>query len=187
MTLLISNRNRSIGEGLSPLCFHRMSSIPLGHDALPMVHGFPCRRIWWKCQITSTSARSGFVGMYFAKANESFHSLFLAHGRTVHQAQNILEEEPTAEETRNPENWERMDRRFPHWDCNLGCNPSGISPISSRNSVPLSAISKRPIFWAIAPVNAPFSCPKSSLSRRSKGLAAQFNLMNGRSRRELRL
>src|SRR5216683_2488733 len=34
--------------------------------------------------------------MYFAKANESFLSLFWAQGRTVHQAQNILEEEPTA-------------------------------------------------------------------------------------------
>ena len=31
------------------------------------------------------------------------------------------------------------------------------------------ASSKRPAFWAIAPVNAPFSCPNSSLSSRSRG------------------
>ena len=42
--------------------------------------------------------------------------------------------------------------------------PSDISPISSRKSVPPSAVSQRPIFWTTAPVKAPFSWPKSSLS-----------------------
>ena len=37
-----------------------------------------------------------------------------------------------------------------------------ISPISSRNSVPPSASSKRPLRCASAPVNAPFSWPNSS-------------------------
>jgi hypothetical protein len=32
-----------------------------------------------------------------------------------------------------------------------------MSPISSRNSVPPSAISKRPLRVVIAPVNEPFS------------------------------
>src|ERR1700749_62874 len=40
---------------------------------------------------------------------------------------------------------------------NLGCNAGGMSPTSSKNSVPLSAISKRPIFCVMAPVKAPFS------------------------------
>ena len=38
--------------------------------------------------------------------------------------------------------------------------------------MPPFAISKRPIFWRIAPVNAPGSCPKSSLSRRVSGKRA---------------
>src|ERR1700723_1329028 len=40
---------------------------------------------------------------------------------------------------------------------NFGWNAAGMSPASSKNKVPLSAISKRPIFSAIAPVKAPFS------------------------------
>ena len=55
----------------------------------------------------------------------------------------------------------------------------GMSPISSRNSVPWSASSKRPIFCAIAPVNAPFSWPNSSLSSSPVGMAAQFTFTNG--------
>jgi hypothetical protein len=47
--------------------------------------------------------------------------------------------------------------------------------------------SNRPSFCAMAPVNAPFSWPKSSLSRRSSGMAAQFSLMNARPHRELTL
>jgi len=39
----------------------------------------------------------------------------------------------------------------------LTCVPRLMSPISSRNSVPPSAISKRPFLRALAPVNAPFS------------------------------
>ncbi len=37
--------------------------------------------------------------------------------------------------------------------------------ISSRKSVPPSAARKRPGLSAIAPVNAPLTCPKSSLSK----------------------
>ena len=47
---------------------------------------------------------------------------------------------------------------------NLGCSPSPRSPISSRNRVPWSANSTRPRRHAMAPVKAPFSCPKSSSS-----------------------
>src|ERR1039458_9746113 len=67
----------------------------------------------------------------------------------------------------------------------FGCSSSGNSPISSRNSVPLSASSMRPTFWLTAPVNAPFSCPKSSLSNNPAGTAAQLSLINVLSRREL--
>ena len=52
--------------------------------------------------------------------------------------------------------------------------------------MPLSASSKRPISCEIAPVNAPFSWPKSSFSSRSSGMAAQFSFTNGRPHRELR-
>ncbi len=48
------------------------------------------------------------------------------------------------------------------------------SPISSRNSVPVSASSKRPMRRSAAPVKAPFSWPNISLSTRSRGIAAQF-------------
>jgi hypothetical protein len=45
--------------------------------------------------------------------------------------------------------------------------------ISSRKIVPFWAISNFPNFLFIAPVNAPFSCPKSSDSRRVSGIAPQ--------------
>ncbi len=57
----------------------------------------------------------------------------------------------------------------------LGCSSSGNSPISSRNSVPLSASSMRPTFWLTALVNAPFSWPNSSLSSSPEGTAAQLS------------
>ena len=62
---------------------------------------------------------------------------------------------------------------------------SGTSPISSRNSVPPSAISKRPGMSLSAPVKAPFTCPKNSLSKRPSGTALQFNLTRGRPLRAL--
>src|SRR5712692_8128723 len=49
-----------------------------------------------------------------------------------------------------------------------------ISPISSRNSVPPSASSMSPGLTLTAPVKAPFSCPKSSLSSTSRGRAPQW-------------
>ena len=54
------------------------------------------------------------------------------------------------------------------------CASSGMSPISSRNSVPPSACSNRPTLRALAPVNAPFSWPNSSLSISSRGIAAML-------------
>ena len=41
------------------------------------------------------------------------------------------------------------------------------------------ALSTCPIRLATAPVNAPFSCPNSSLSTRFSGIAAQFKVING--------
>ncbi len=62
---------------------------------------------------------------------------------------------------------------------------SGRSPISSRNSVPRCASSNLPGLRATAPVNAPFSCPKSSVSSRLSGIAAQLMATNGPSDRGL--
>ena len=53
---------------------------------------------------------------------------------------------------------------------------SGRSPISSRKMVPPSASSKRPIFRAMAPVKAPFSWPKSSLSTSDGEIAPQLTV-----------
>src|SRR3990172_2132298 len=50
---------------------------------------------------------------------------------------------------------------------------------SSRKIVPLFATSKSPCLVSVAPVNAPFSNPNSSLSRRSRGMAAQFKTTKG--------
>ena len=49
-----------------------------------------------------------------------------------------------------------------------------MSPTSSRKIVPRSACSNLPICFSVAPVNEPFSWPKSSLSISSSGMAAQF-------------
>ena len=55
-----------------------------------------------------------------------------------------------------------------------------MSPTSSRNSVPPSARSNLPRRCLVAPVKAPASCPKSSLSMSSAGTAAQFSFSSGR-------
>ena len=60
----------------------------------------------------------------------------------------------------------------------FACKASGRSPISSRNSVPLSASSILPGVCLTAPVNAPFSWPNSSLSSRFSGIAAQLMATN---------
>ena len=60
-----------------------------------------------------------------------------------------------------------------------------MSPISSRNNVPVSACSKRPRRAACAPVNAPRSWPKSSDSSKSFGIAAVLMAINGLSARGL--
>jgi hypothetical protein len=61
----------------------------------------------------------------------------------------------------------------------LTCVAGVISAISSRNSVPRSASSKQPSRRSTAPVNAPFSWPKISLSSSVSGMAAQLIGTNG--------
>ena len=61
----------------------------------------------------------------------------------------------------------------------LPCRSRGRSPISSRNSVPWWAISALPTLRPVAPVNAPFSWPKSSFSSRASGMAAQLMATKG--------
>ena len=65
----------------------------------------------------------------------------------------------------------------------LACSASGISAISSRNSVPPFATSILPIERSLAPVYAPRSCPNSSLSNSASGIAAQLIGTNGPPRR----
>ena len=61
-----------------------------------------------------------------------------------------------------------MKRRSLLWSC------GSSSQISSRKSVPPSARCTAPILSLTAPVKAPFTWPKSSLSIRSRGMAAQL-------------
>ena len=65
----------------------------------------------------------------------------------------------------------------------LACVRRLMSPTSSRKIVPLCASSNLPICFSVAPVNEPFSCPKSSLSISSSGMAAQLTWMKASSRR----
>ena len=58
--------------------------------------------------------------------------------------------------------------------------------LRSRRAVPRLASSNRPSLCMIAPVNAPFSGPKSSLSKRPVGIAAQFNFTKELEQRGLR-
>ncbi len=61
----------------------------------------------------------------------------------------------------------------------LGCSSSGISPTSSRNSVPLLASSKRPTFCAMAPVNAPFLVAEQLAFQQSGGNRRAVQLDEG--------
>ena len=61
----------------------------------------------------------------------------------------------------------------------LACKEGAISLISSKRIVPPSANSKRPSRRSVAPVKAPFSCPKNSLSIKVSEIAAQFTRMYG--------
>ena len=56
----------------------------------------------------------------------------------------------------------------------LTWSDGGISPISSRKSVPPVAASNRPGLSRSAPVNAPLTYPNSSDSSRFSGMAPQF-------------
>jgi hypothetical protein len=63
----------------------------------------------------------------------------------------------------------------------------GSSPISSMNAVPPSAASRSPAFARTAPVKAPSTCPKTSLSKSDSDSAAAWMRTSGPSaRREKR-
>ena len=61
----------------------------------------------------------------------------------------------------------------------LAWRGKGISPISSRKRDPPLDCSNLPFLCLSAPVNEPFSCPKSSDSSNSDGIAAQFTVIKG--------
>src|SRR5271166_5880814 len=65
----------------------------------------------------------------------------------------------------------------------FSCTASEAVAISSRNKVPPSAISKRERRRCVAPVKAPASWPKSSLSSRLSASVAQLSLTKGLSQR----
>ena len=77
------------------------------------------------------------------------------------------------------------ERRSCSTRSSLTCVTGTISAISSRNSVPRSASSKQPARRSMAPVNAPRSWPKISLSSSVSGIAAQLMATNGASARGL--
>ena len=77
----------------------------------------------------------------------------------------------------------RVTSRVSSTRSSLAWVEAGISPTSSRNRVPPSAASMSPTFTLAAPVNAPFSCPNSSLSSNDSDNAAQFRQMDGPDRR----
>ena len=52
-------------------------------------------------------------------------------------------------------------------------------PISSKKIEPPSAASKRPFLFAIAPVNAPLTCPKRLDSSSSAGIEPELTVMKG--------
>ena len=54
-----------------------------------------------------------------------------------------------------------------------------MSPISSKNSVPRFAETRRPVRGLSAPVNAPRTCPNSSDSASASGIAAMLTTTNG--------
>ncbi len=62
----------------------------------------------------------------------------------------------------------------------FACRSSGMSPISSRKRVPPSGGVELPVAPALsAPVKAPFSCPNSSASWSSRGIAGVFTATKG--------
>jgi hypothetical protein len=73
----------------------------------------------------------------------------------------------------------RLNSRSCSTRSSFTCSSIGMSPTSSRKSVPPPAVSKRPTRRSLAPVKAPRSWPKSSLSRRSRGIAEQLSATNG--------
>jgi hypothetical protein len=68
----------------------------------------------------------------------------------------------------------------------LACISRGMSPISSRKRVPPVACTSRPSLSVLASVNAPRTCPKSSLSNSCAGTAEQLMATKAASARGLR-
>ena len=65
----------------------------------------------------------------------------------------------------------------------VACSSLGKSAISSSKIVPPLAASSRPALSRMAPVKAPFSCPKSSDWMRLGAIAPQLTAMNGAAER----
>ena len=73
----------------------------------------------------------------------------------------------------------RKTSSFSSTRSSFACSVSGMSPTSSRKSVPPLACSKRPLRSRSAPVKAPASWPNSSSSSRFSLRAVQFMATNG--------
>ncbi len=78
----------------------------------------------------------------------------------------------------------RMNSRSCITRSSLACVSRGMFPISSKKMLPLSARSHSPFFGYTAPVNAPFTCPKSVDSSRSGGRLPELTVTKARSERD---
>ena len=108
------------------------------------------------------------------KSKSSLNSFFLTNSfRSLCVAQIILTFSLTSELLPT-----RVIIEFSSTRRSFVCRSNGISPISSRKSVPFWACSNFPTDDFTAPVKAPFSKPKSSASISSLGIAAQFIVTN---------
>src|SRR5882724_6602934 len=93
--------------------------------------------------------------------NQSQTLVFLARGGTVPQTENILEEAHIGEEIWNTENWERMDRRYPHWDLDAWECPSPMDQRMKRNPFEFFAA-----IWSLAATSS--IRPKSMVRTRMR-------------------
>src|SRR5882724_13598445 len=86
---------------------------------------------------------------------------FFGRGRTIPQTENILEEAHIGEEIWNTENWERMDRRYPHWDLDAWECPSPMDQRMKRNPFEFFAA-----IWSLAAISS--IRPKSMVRTRMR-------------------
>ncbi len=136
------------------------------------------RKCWASSGTSSARSRSGgrWIGNTFRRYSRS--------SRSLPSATACVGLRLVAAITRTSVSWTwveptRMNVPVSSTRSSFTCSSSGISVISSRNSVPPLARSKKPLCWRSAPVKLPFSWPKISLSIRFGEIAPQLTARNG--------